>query len=178
MKTIWTVGHSNRTLEEFLEIVKEIELLADVRRFPISNRFPHFNRESLEKAKGYQWFEALGGRRGGEGERHTSLKSPQFKAYAGYMETPEFLASFEQLEKAASEKRTAILCAEAAFFRCHRQLLADLLTARGWTVTHLPTGKIHLLNPIARVEDGKLVYDQPAPPKTEKEQEEPTNQAG
>lgn len=178
MKTIWTVGHSNRTLEEFLEIVKDIEVLADVRRFPISNRFPHFNRESLEKVKGYQWFESLGGRRGGEGPRHTSLKSPQFKAYAGYMETPEFLATFEELEKAASEKKTAILCAEAAFFRCHRQLLADLLTSRGWTVTHLPTGKVHLVNPIARVENGQLIYDQPGPPPRSEAEQEAENQAG
>lgn len=157
---IWTVGHSDRSLEEFLDLVRAMEVIADVRRFPASRRVPHFNRESLERAlPGYRWFEALGGRRHGKAERHAALRSAAFRAYAGYMETPEFLRALDELEALARARRVALMCAEAVWFRCHRMLLADALLARGWTVLHLPGERPHRLSRMARIEGRAVVYD-------------------
>lgn len=163
MPTIWTVGHSTLSLEDFLERVKNIDVLADVRRFPASKRHPQFSQDSLAKAKSYRWFEALGGRRTGGGERHPALRNAAFRAYAGHMETPEFRAALAELEALARERRTALLCAEAVWFRCHRMILSDLLLARGWTVLHLPGGKPHRLTEGARPTSDGVVYDGGAP---------------
>jgi uncharacterized protein (DUF488 family) len=151
-------------LEEFLKTVRDIELLADVRRFPYSPRFPHFNGDSLRKVKAYRWFENLGGRRREKAERHPAWRVPAFRAYAGYMETESFRQALSALEGEAHRRRTAVLCAEALWWRCHRRLISDALVVRGWRVVHLPQGRSHDLSPMARVEaDGTLVYDRSAP---------------
>ena len=159
MATLWTVGHSTLALEEFLERVKDVDVLADIRRFPASKRHPHFSGESLARVKPYRWFEALGGRRSGGGERHPALRNAAFRAYAGHMETAPFRAALAELETLAREKRTALLCAEAVWFRCHRMILSDLLLARGWTVLHLPGEKPHRLTDGARPTPDGVVYD-------------------
>jgi len=159
MSTIWTVGHSTLALEAFLDRVKDVEVLADIRRFPASKRHPHFSGASLARVKAYRWFEALGGRRSGGGDRHPALRNAAFRAYAGHMETAEFRAALAELEAFARERRAALLCAEAVWFRCHRMLLSDLLLARGWTVLHLPGEKPHRLTVGARAEAGGVVYD-------------------
>jgi uncharacterized protein (DUF488 family) len=161
MATIWTVGHSTLALDRFLEIVRGVEILADVRRFPASRRYPHFSRESLESAKPYLWFEELGGRRSGAGEHHPALRNKAFRAYAAHMETAAFAEALAELEELARTRKTALLCAEGAWFRCHRRLLSDLLVARGWEVLHLPGDRPHALTPGARIADGAVVYDAP-----------------
>jgi uncharacterized protein (DUF488 family) len=159
MRTIWTVGHSTLPLGRFLQIVGDIDVLADIRRFPGSRRYPHFSRESLEQVKPYRWFEALGGRRSLATDRHPALRNKAFRSYAAHMETPEFAEALGDLEALATAKRTALLCAEGAWFRCHRRLLSDLLQARGWTVLHLPGRRPHVRTPGARLAEGAVVYD-------------------
>jgi uncharacterized protein (DUF488 family) len=162
-KVIWTAGHSNLDLEPFLMRVREAELLADVRRFPHSPRYPHFNGDRLRKVKDYRWFEDLGGRRQEKGERHTAWRVAAFRAYAGYMETESFRQALSLLEVEAGRRRTAVLCAEALWWRCHRRLISDALVVRGWRVIHLPQGRDHELSPFARVDqNGVLVYDRAA----------------
>ena len=159
-KVVWTVGHSNLPLERFLEVVRAIDVLADVRRFPYSPRHPHFNGESLRKVKDCRWFEALGGRRQGKGDRHPAWRVAAFRAYAGYMETEPFREALSALEEEAARRRAAVMCAEALWWRCHRRLISDALVVRGWRVLHLPQGRAHELSPMARVEvDGTIVYD-------------------
>jgi len=159
-KTIWTIGHSILPLDAFLERVADIDLIADVRRFPRSARYPHFNGDAIAAAKDYRWFEDLGGRRTGPGERHRAWRVAAFRAYAAYMETEPFQRALDRLEELARGRRTAVLCAEALWWRCHRRLISDALVVRGWTVLHLPRGEEHGLSPMARVEaKGMLVYD-------------------
>src|SRR5436190_7338580 len=88
--TIWTVGHSTLGLEQFLDVIRDTELLADVRRFPHSPRYPHFNGEALQNVKAYRWFQDLGGRRREKGDRHPAWRVAAFRAYAGYMDTEPF----------------------------------------------------------------------------------------
>jgi uncharacterized protein (DUF488 family) len=166
---LWTIGHSTLPLPEFLDILKahSIELVADIRRYPASRRYPWFHAEALAAALAsekiaYRHFEALGGRRSVRpGSRNTLWRNASFRGYADYMETPEFKAALEELERVASGKRAAILCSEAVWWRCHRQLVADALTAKGIEVRHIAgTGeaKVHALTKGARVEAGEPVY--------------------
>jgi uncharacterized protein (DUF488 family) len=161
-RTIWTIGHSNLTLESFRDHVRDIDLLADIRRYPYSPKYPHFNGESLETWKGYRWFPDLGGRRRDKGERHTAWRVSGFRAYAGHMETGPFHEALDLLQAVAVQRRTALLCAEALWWRCHRRLVSDALVVLGWQVIHLPGEQVHELSPMARIADGILVYDQPA----------------
>lgn len=167
MSTIYTIGHSTRTLDELIELLREngIERLADIRRYPGSRRYPHFSRESLEAelpARGieYDHMPELGGRRRPRKDSpNTAWRNEQFRAYADYMGTPEFLQAVDTL--VASPKNTAIMCAEAVPWRCHRQLASDELVRRGIDVVHIlgsHSTRPHTLNPNARVEDGHLVY--------------------
>jgi uncharacterized protein (DUF488 family) len=130
-----------------------------VRRFPASRKFPHFNGEALARVKPVRWFPELGGRRHEKGERHSAWRVAGFRAYAGYMETAAFRQALAALEQEAAARRAAILCAEALWWRCHRRLISDALLVRGWRVLHLPGEKPHELSPMARVEEGTLVYD-------------------
>lgn len=168
--TIYTVGHSTRTLEELVAILgaHEIELLVDVRRFPASRRHPHFARESLERALpaagvGYLWLEDLGGRRTRRaGSPHTAWRVAGFAAYADHMDTEPFERAMATVLERAREHRTAVLCAEALPERCHRRLIADWLTARGVEVIHLLDAtrtRRHELPDFARVESERVIYD-------------------
>ena len=143
---LFTIGHSTHPAERFVDLLRRhnVEVLADVRRFPGSRRNPQFNvgplRESLAKVGiSYEPFgDELGGRRR---PTRPAGQSPwrveAFRGYAEYMETPEFASGLERLERLARERRTAIMCAEWDWRRCHRRLIADGLTARGWRVIHI-----------------------------------------
>ena len=167
--TIWTVGHSTRRLDEFLAVLEayDIECVADVRRFPASRRLPQFAAPALEaalEARGvaYRWLPALGGRRqpapvsSSDGWRH-----PAFRAYADYTTTEAFAEGLFELLMAASGVRTAILCAEVLWWRCHRRIIADVLAWLGVPVVHIRDARVadpHRLAPPARVIGGRLTY--------------------
>jgi uncharacterized protein (DUF488 family) len=166
---IWTFGHSTRSWEEFRGLLAAhgIELLADVRAFPGSRRWPQFGREALEASLakagiGYEHMSGLGGRRKpAAGSRNTGWRNESFRAYADYMETREFAAAAARLEDVARKKRTAIMCAEALWWRCHRALISDWLKWRGWTVLHIAgEGKAqeHPYTRAAAIVDGELSY--------------------
>jgi uncharacterized protein (DUF488 family) len=172
--TLWTVGHSTLPLEALLDVLQSagIVQIADVRRFPGSRRHPQFGREALEAGLarhqiGYLWFPELGGRRTGRGDSpHTALRNAAFRAYADHMETDEFREALERLRQLAAERRTSIMCAEAPWFRCHRMLLADAVTALGGRVLHLAgraAPREHRLTQGARVADGRVIYDEGQP---------------
>ena len=167
---IWSVGHGARPLEEFLEIVRaaDINALADVRSQPGSRRHPHFGGTALETALGkigvtYLHVPALGGRREPHPDSpHRALRVAAFRGYADHMDTAEFAEGYERLTSLARESRSAFMCAETLWWRCHRRLIADRLTVEGWNVTHLLVpGKSerHVLWDTARTIDGHLVYD-------------------
>lgn len=166
---IWTIGHSTRSLAEFLELLdaNRIEALADVRRFPGSRKYPHFNKAELsaslaEKKIEYELFENLGGRRRARKDSpNTVWRNESFRGYADYMETVEFKEGIERLLKLAARKRTAVMCSEAVWWRCHRSLVADYLKVAGVAVEHiigLKKNETHPFTSPARVEDGKLLY--------------------
>ncbi len=171
---IWTVGHSNHPLETFLGLLTAhaIQTLADVRSFRSSRKYPHFNEAPLAAtlaATGiaYHALPALGGRRKPTGPSHnTAWRNESFRAFADYMETAEFRAGVEQLIELANQARTAFMCAEAVWWRCHRGLIADYLKAQGVEVWHiLSTTKtqLHPYTSAAQVTDGRLSYVAPAP---------------
>ena len=170
---IFTIGHSTRPLEEFIGLLKRegVTHLADVRAFPVSRRHPHFNRELLDPALAsagvaYTHFPALGGRRKTRPDsRNTAWRNDGFRGYADYMETPEFGAALDSLI-AAADSPTAVMCAEAVPWRCHRTLIADALTARGIDVLHIMDAgaKPHSLTAFARIENGGVRYDATAQP--------------
>jgi uncharacterized protein (DUF488 family) len=167
--TIWTIGHSTRSAEEFTSLLKAhgIEQLVDVRAFPTSRRYPHFNREQLQKSLeqsgvSYIHMASLGGRRSPlPKSKNTAWKNASFRAYADYMESRGFAEGVATLSERAREKRTAIMCAEAVWWRCHRSLLADYFKAAGWKVLHILSEKKteeHPYTAAATVIDGKLSY--------------------
>jgi uncharacterized protein (DUF488 family) len=172
--TVLTVGHSTRGAEEFVAILQahDVTVLVDVRRFPASRRYPHFNGPVLEKslaAIGVRYVHEadLGGHRdprpdsGNLGWRITA-----FRGYADHMETPAFEAALPRLIDLAAADRPVVMCAEADPSRCHRQLLADALWARGVEVRHIlgaPPAVPHVLNPMAEVTPDRGVrYPRPA----------------
>jgi uncharacterized protein (DUF488 family) len=167
---IWTIGHSTRTVDEFISLLKEneIKLLADVRAWPGSKRYPHFNKEALAEslnAQGisYKHFPDLGGKRKSKPDsRNTAWRNASFRGYADYMETEQFQKGIERLLDVAEETSpTAIMCAEAVWWRCHRSLIADYLKVRGVELVHiLGANKIepHPYTPAARILDGQLSY--------------------
>ena len=170
---IHTVGHSTRALSDLLGLLRihGIRRLVDVRRYPASRRHPHFAAEALAaalEAEGidYRHEPDLGGRRTGRPDSpHIAWKSASFRAYADHMDTPVFGAALGRLLDVGREAATAILCAEAVPWRCHRQLIADALVARGVEARHIlgpGPAERHALHPSARVrEDGGLVYSGP-----------------
>ncbi len=168
-ETIWTIGHSTRGIEEFIGLLKahRIETLADVRHFPGSKRYPHFGKEALAGAlRGagidYQHFPELGGRRKVLADSHnTAWRNEAFRGYADYMETPEFAAGIARLREVASHSRTAIMCAEAVWWRCHRSLIAEWLKAEWVQVLHIMDARKaepHPYTGAARIEQGRLTY--------------------
>ncbi len=169
MSEIWTVGHSNKALDDFLALLNahEIQVVADVRRFPASRRHPHFGMEALRDALQtrsieYRHFPDLGGRRTPRPDSiNTNWKNAAFRGYADYMETVEFREAIGRLMPLAASRRTAVMCAEALWWQCHRFVLADYLKASGVAVHHiLSTGKIqdHPYTSAARIVGGRLSY--------------------
>jgi uncharacterized protein (DUF488 family) len=166
---IFTVGHSVHELDEFVGLLRQhsIGLLVDVRQYPRSRRVPHFNSEALETslpAAGidYLHMRELGGRRQPRPDSvNDGWENDQFRGYADHMETEEFAAALSRLESLAREKPTAIMCAEAQWWRCHRRLVSDALLVRGWRVRHIGSdGRVegHSLTPFAVVDRGRLSY--------------------
>jgi len=170
--TLWTIGHSTREWEVFAGMLREagIEALVDVRRFAGSRRNPQFSplamAPALEAAGiDYVPMPEFGGRRTPRPDsRNGAWRVAAFRAYADYMAGPEFVLARERLMRLAHERRVAVMCAEAVWWRCHRRLIADDFVARGWTACHLMAPgrcEAHVLNPDARMVDGVLQY--PAP---------------
>jgi uncharacterized protein (DUF488 family) len=166
---IWTIGHSTRSLDDLIELLleNEVELLADVRTAPGSRRLPHFGRASLESELprhgiAYIHLPALGGLRKPRPDSvNTGWRNASFRGYADYIQTAEFEAGLADLTRMAAERRMAVMCAEAVPWRCHRSLIADVLTARGVEVLHI-TGRgrsqPHVMTSFARVENECVVY--------------------
>lgn len=171
MTTIFTIGHGNRAIGEFVALLQEagIECVVDVRAYPVSRRHPQFARDSLDKSLAdagvrYVWEgKALGGRRKPEkNSPHVALKNPSFRAYAGHMTTEEFRRALDRLVDTGRGRRTAIMCAERLPRKCHRHLVADSLVARGVRVLHLMgprESQEHTLNRLVRNDGERLVYD-------------------
>ena len=170
LPTIWTLGHSTRSMEDLLALLAAggVKLLADVRRFPGSRRYPQFNQDALitslsEQGIVYRHFVELGGRRSKRlpDSPNRAWRVEQFNAYADHMQSAEFLAALEELMHVAKEQATAIMCSEALPHRCHRRLIADALVVRGWRVRHLLSPKRiddHALTPFAHVEGTTVTY--------------------
>ena len=172
--TLWTIGHSTHPIARFLELLtaQRIEALADVRRYPASRRHPQFARESLEAALSdaglrYVWLPELGGRRKPRRDSpNAGWHNEGFRGYADYMETEPFRAGIERLLALARERRTAFMCAEAAWQQCHRGPIADYLKASGIEVLHiLRDGETepHPWTKPARVIEGRLTYPEESP---------------
>jgi uncharacterized protein (DUF488 family) len=170
LATLYTIGHSTRTLDELIVALRahEIQMLVDIRAFPMSRRLPQFNRESLEQtlpAAGvrYLWMKALGGYRKRilEESLNIALRNDSFRNYADYMLTPEFEHAMAELVAFTEDSPTAYMCAERLYFRCHRMLVSDWLVAHNHEVLHIDgTGvvKTHALTAEARIVDGRLLY--------------------
>lgn len=167
--TIWTIGHSTRTLGEFLELLSAnaIETVADVRRFPGSRKYPQFDQDALHVALPevgieYVPLPELGGRRRPRPDSHNNVwRNESFRGYADFMETDGFRDGIERLLELARRKRTAAMCAEAVWWRCHRSLIADYLKAAGVCVRHIMDGKkseVHPYTSAAHIRDGELTY--------------------
>ena len=170
MVTFYTVGHSTRSMDELIEVLRAhgIQTLVDIRAFPVSRRLPHFNRESIENGLHragirYVWLKGLGGRRRKirDDSPHWALRSPSFRNYADYMLTEEFENSMGELVRLADHSRVALMCAERVYFRCHRMLVSDWLVAHGHEVLHLDgteTPRRHQLTAEARWIGGQVIY--------------------
>jgi uncharacterized protein (DUF488 family) len=168
--TLYTIGHSTRTFDELVSALKahSIETLVDIRAFPMSRRLPQFNRESLERLLAEQgirhaWMKSLGGYRkaSGKDSPHTALRNPSFRNYADYTLTPEFEQAANELIQIANTSRSAYMCAERVYFRCHRMIVSDWLVAHGHEVLHIDAegpALPHKLLADARVIDGQLIY--------------------
>jgi uncharacterized protein (DUF488 family) len=166
---IFTVGHSTRSVEELVEILRAhgVERLVDVRTIPRSRHNPQFNRERLSKAPhnrrlNYRHMKALGGlRRARPDSINTGWRNASFRGFADFMQTPVFRAALQRLVEMATEKPTAIMCAEAVPWRCHRSLIADALVALGYPVRNIMSvtnARPHILNPMARVQGQQVTY--------------------
>jgi uncharacterized protein (DUF488 family) len=173
--TLYTIGHSTRTVEEFIRLLRRhgIERVVDVRAFPGSRRYPHFGRESLRATLvsaeiEYRHAPALGGRRKPRPDAPpTGWRNAGFAAYADYMTTPEFRSAVDELLQAATDRRTAIMCSEAVPWRCHRSMISDAVVARGEHVAHILDAGLspHELTRWAAVEGDEVRY--PAEPQAQ-----------
>jgi uncharacterized protein (DUF488 family) len=169
MDTVWTVGHSTRSAEEFGEmlVAHGIKVLVDVRMFPGSRRYPQFNRTALAESLAtlgieYKHEPRLGGRRTPRADSHnTAWRNASFQAYADHMESEEFQKGIEGLLELTRDARVAVMCAESLWWRCHRSLISDYLKAAGHTVIHILSEtktEEHPFTSAARIVDGKLSY--------------------
>lgn len=167
LKRIYTIGHSTRSLEEFTALLAEhhIARLADIRRYPGSRRYPHFSGESLRQTLpklgiAYEHFDSLGGRRKAlSRSENGAWTNEQFRGYADHMATGEFRAAIDRL--LADQRPTAVMCAEAVPWRCHRNLLSDDLVRRGIEVVHIVgsgSSQPHALSQMARLKPDRVTY--------------------
>lgn len=168
-KVVWTIGHSTHSLEHFLEMLKsfKIEMVADIRSYPGSRKFPHFNKENLETSLPeagieYLHMKTLGGRRKVlKNSLNTAWRKDSFRGYADYMETLEFADAIKELADLCLSKRTVYMCSESLWWRCHRSMVSDYLKNKGWEVNHImSTGKSihHTYTEPAKIIEGKLNY--------------------
>jgi uncharacterized protein (DUF488 family) len=168
--SIWTIGHSTHTMEKFIAMLAsfEIKCLVDIRRYPGSKRYPHFNKDALQISLSkeninYVHEVDLGGRRtASKDSKNTAWRLAAFKGYADYMETEQFQHAIQKLQEIASVERTAYMCSEAVWWSCHRSLVSDYLKAKGWVVMHImDTGKAqeHPYTSPAKVVQGNLFYN-------------------
>ena len=172
---LFSIGHSNQALDRFLGLLAQhrIEALVDIRRFPGSRKYPHWNQKNLaaslqEAGIEYHWLETLGGRRrskkGAPASPNLGLRNEGFRNYADYMLTEEFHQAAGGLLEIAARKRTAMMCAEAVYWRCHRRLVSDFLLANHVAVQHIfPNGEVrpHKLTEGVQVEEGEVTYPMP-----------------
>lgn len=167
--TVYTVGHSTRSSEEFIAVLEafHIGLVVDVRRMPGSRRLPQFDSATLSQSLSgrgidYHWIPQLGGRRRAQGDSpNTGWRHPAFRAYADHIATEEFADGLFELLMLANGRRTVIMCAEVLWWRCHRRLIADALVVLGSRVVHIfNEGKqeLHQLAPPAHLLGGELSY--------------------
>jgi uncharacterized protein (DUF488 family) len=170
--TLFTIGHSTRPADEFVDLLREagVRLLVDVRSVPRSRRNPQFAGDALaqtlpEAGIAYEHSKRLGGfRRPRRDSPNTGWEHPSFRGYADYMATPEFAAALDELQRAGRERPACVMCAETQWWRCHRRLISDALVVRGWRVVHLGLGAVpreHELTPFA-VSDGVSITYPPA----------------
>jgi len=170
MPRVWTIGHSTRQIDNFISLLREngIQLLADVRMYPGSKRYPQFGREALanslrETGIRYEHFPELGGRRKARADsKNTAWRNEMFRGYADYMETEDFQKGIARLaDLTAKQGPTAIMCAEAVWWRCHRSLISDYLKARGVEVVHIldyNNVEPHPYTSAAKIVNGELSY--------------------
>jgi len=166
---VWTVGHSTRSIDDLIKALasQRIKTLVDVRSFPTSKKFPHFNQSALSEslaASGIEYLHLpeLGGRRRARKDSHnTAWQNAGFRGYADYMETDAFLEGIERLRALAKTGRTAIMCSEAVWWRCHRSMISDHLKSKGVAVTHILSATMtepHPYTSAARIIAGELSY--------------------
>jgi uncharacterized protein (DUF488 family) len=166
---VWTIGHSTRSIDDFIEALasQKIEMLVDVRSFPSSKKFPHFNQQALSESLAeveieYLHMPELGGRRRARKDSpNIAWRNSAFRGYADYMETDLFREGIEKLLAAAETGRTAIMCAEAVWWRCHRSMISDYLKSKGVTVTHILSAtkaEPHPYTSAASIVAGELSY--------------------
>ena len=170
---VWTIGHSTHPLSDFVQMLQAygIEAIADVRRFPGSRRHPHFGGEALAAALAgngiaYQWFSDLGGRRRPDFDEAegNAWRHPSFRAYAQHLRSEEFATGLASLQHVAKACRTAVMCSELLWWRCHRRLIADVMLFCGWRVTHILGPKecsAHAFAPPVHVSADGLSYTLP-----------------
>lgn len=172
--TIWTIGHSTRSADEFVCLLQRhgLEVVADVRRFPGSRRHPQFGAAALAErlaAEGidYAWLPRLGGRRSGPASpEQLGWRNPSFRAYAAYEWTDEFAQGLDELLHIAAGRPTTLMCSELLWWRCHRALIADVLRFLGMRVIHIMGGEPGTPHPYtspARIVDGELIYPADGP---------------
>jgi uncharacterized protein (DUF488 family) len=173
--TIYTIGHSTRTTRQLLELLRAhgVEQVVDVRTIPRSRHNPQFNRPALSRSLhvvklGYRHLKALGGLRHARADSiNLGWRNASFRGFADYMQTDDFAAGLASLERISRRRPTAIMCAEAVPWQCHRSLIADALTVAGWRVLHIQsrrTARPHRRTPFLKVRGGTLRY--PAPTKS------------
>lgn len=169
MKIVYTIGYSTRTIEEFIRILQsyKIENIVDVRTIAASSHNPQFNEEDLRKSLcrkgiGYIHCKGLGGlRHTKKASINTAWENASFRGYADYMQTTQFQENIDQLIDIIKDKPTAIMCAEALPWRCHRSLIGDALLIRNFTVIDIineKTNKPHILTSFAKIEGNRIVY--------------------
>lgn len=170
MATLYTVGHSTRSIDDLIEALRthQIKTLVDIRAFPMSRRLPQFNRDSLagtlpSSGIRYVWMKSLGGYRKKilDESPNIALRNDSFRNYADYMLTADFEHAGEDLIRLAEEAPTAYMCAERVYFHCHRMLVSDWLVAHGHEVLHIDgkgPAKPHKLTAEGRMIDGRLIY--------------------